>query len=105
MSDADRRRQQSADLARAARARAWETDPGNPEWQKQSREHQVAAAVRLMDTPAKREQQKADYLEEVRRQERWDAEDREIEAKVEEYRERLMEKAQEKRRKERERGG
>jgi hypothetical protein len=101
MSDADRRRQQSADLARAARERAWETDPGNPEWQKQSREHQAAAAARLMDTPAKREQQRAEYLAAVRRQERWDAEDRVIEAKVEEYRERLMEQA----RKERKRGG
>jgi hypothetical protein len=101
MSDADRRRQQSADLARAARERAWETDPGNPEWQKQSREHQAAAAVRLMDTPAKREQQRAEYLAAVRRRERWDAEDREDDEKVDDYRERLRDK----RRQERDRDG
>ena len=101
MSDADRRRQQSADLAKAAREWAYATDITNPEWQRKSEQYQRDATQRLADTPEKREQQRTEYLEEVRRQERWDAEDRDDDEQAERYRETLRDK----RRKERDRDG
>lgn len=97
MSDDALRRRQSDEARQRAIARAYATDQSNPEWQRQMAKNQAEAAQRLADTPERRKRMRDEYLEEIRRRERWDAEDRADEEEFED----LREKRREQRRKER----
>ncbi len=90
MSDEARRRQQSTEARRRAEQKI--AYYGTAEWRQQQAKNMAEATQRLADTPERREQAKREHLEQVRRQERWDAEDREDDADAEAYRQTLREK-------------
>lgn len=98
MSDAAIRRQQSAAARKQAEARQRATAPDNPAWRATQEQNIAQANQRLADTPERRAKAKEEYLGQVRRQERWDAEDAADDAEFAG----LREKRRELRRKERE---
>lgn len=91
MSDQALRRQQSAAARKQAEARQRATAPDNPAWRATQEQNIAQANQRLADTPERRAQTKEWYLEQVRRHERWDAEDAADAVEVERFAERRRE--------------
>lgn len=93
--EAIRRKQSSANLAKIQAKLAYYQ---SPEWKAEQDKAMAAARERLADSPERRAANRKEYLEQVRREERWREEDDLDAVQVE----RFAEKLRDKRRKERE---